>query len=114
MVGKRHLRTGEPFAAAAANAPVPSCPLCGRPIVPGPSADEHHLVPRSHGGKHAQLVHRICHRKIHATISENELARQFHTWDSLRAHPEIADFVAWVANKPAAYWDRTIKPRRRR
>jgi 5-methylcytosine-specific restriction endonuclease McrA len=113
MVGKRHLRTGEPFATAS-GAPAPACPLCGRPIVPGPTADEHHLVPRSQGGKDTHLVHRICHRKIHATFSEKELARRFHTWAALRAHPEIADFVAWVANKPPQYWDRTLKPRRRR
>src|SRR4051794_2967263 len=38
-------------------------------------------------------MHRICHRKIHATFSEKELAREFHTWQALREHPVIADFV---------------------
>ena len=42
MVAKRRLRGAEPFGAPPA--PPLVCPLCGRPIVPGPSADEHHLV----------------------------------------------------------------------
>lgn len=113
MVGKRHLRTGEPFVAPPSGEPE-FCPLCLRAIVPGPSADEHHLVPRSEGGRETERLHRICHRKIHATFSEKELAREFHSWGKLRAHPEIADFVAWVAKKPPEYWDRTARPRRRR
>ena len=67
MVAKRRLRGAEPFGTPPA--PPPVCPLCGRPIVPGPSADEHHLVPRSQGGRDKTLVHRVCHRKIHATFS---------------------------------------------
>lgn len=112
MVGKRHLRTGEPFAVAV-DAPA-VCPLCDRVIVPGPSADEHHLVPRSQGGKAKTLVHRICHRKIHATFSEKELARGFHTWQALREHPEIADFLTWVRKQPPEFYDRSVRPNRRR
>lgn len=113
MVGKRHLRSGEPFASAL-SLPPPPCPLCGRPIVRGPTADAHHLVPRSQGGRQTELVHRICHHKIHATFSEKELARQYHTWAALRAHPEIAGFVAWLGNKPPEFMDRNRKPKRRR
>ncbi|WP_119154804.1 HNH endonuclease signature motif containing protein [Caldimonas tepidiphila] len=113
MVARRAVRGAEPFGPAAKAGP-PVCPLCGRPIVPGPSADEHHLVPVSEGGRDKVLVHRICHRKIHATFSEKELAREFHTWEALRAHPEIAAFVRWVAGKPPEYYDRSVRPRRRR
>ena len=27
------------------------CPVCGRPLIEGPSVDRHHLVPRSQGGR---------------------------------------------------------------
>lgn len=81
---------------------------------PGPSVDEHHLVPRSRGGKAKSLVHRICHRKIHATLDERELAQSFSTWAALRAHPEIATFIRWLANKPATYYDNSRRPARRR
>ena len=89
------------------------CPLCGRPLVLGASVDEHHLVPRSQGGSVKEHVHRICHRKIHATFTEKELARGFHTWQALRAHPPIADFIAWVAGKPAEFYRRNATSRQK-
>ena len=73
MVSKRALRGTEPLGYVPP--PGPSfCPLCGRMLEPGPSVDDHHLVPRSQGGKTKTTIHRICHRKIHATLSERELA----------------------------------------
>ena len=90
------------------------CPLCGRALVPGASVDEHHLVPRSRGGSAKERVHRICHRKIHATFGEKELARDFHTWQALRSHPLIADFIAWVANKPAEFYRRNATSERKK
>lgn len=113
MVARRSLRGGGTFGPPAEQTP-PSCPLCGRIVLSGPSADQHHLVPRSEGGRSTELVHKICHRKIHATFSEKELARQFHTWEALRAHPEIADFVHWIARRPPDFDDRSRWPRRRR
>ena len=112
MVVKRRLRDLPAWSAPAA--PSGACPLCGRPLVPGPSVDEHHLVPRSQGGTAKERVHRICHRKIHATFGEKELARDFPTWQALREHPVIADFVAWVASKPPEFFRRNATSRRKR
>ena len=113
MVSKRALRGTEPLGYVAP--PGPSlCPLCGRALESGASVDEHHLVPRSHGGKIKTRMHRICHRKIHATLSERELALQFNTWEALQAQPEIATFVRWVANKPPAFYDNSRRSARRR
>lgn len=115
MVAKRRLRGSEPLPGVVGAEPVEVlCPLCGRAIVPGPSADEHHLVPKSQGGRDKQLVHRICHRKIHATLSERELARDYPTWEALQAHPEIAAFIRWLQGKPLTLNDRSARPRRRR
>ena len=113
MVSKRHLRGTEPLGYVKPLT-LPNCPLCGRAMVPGASVDEHHLLPKSCGGKTKELVHRICHRKIHATFSERELGKDFHTWAALRQHPEIATFVSWVASKPATFYDNSRKPARRR
>ena len=113
MVSKRALRGTEPLGYVAPPG-LPDCPLCHRPLEPGPSTDEHHLVPKSQGGKAKTLVHRICHRKIHATFSERELARDFNTWSALREHPEIAAFLRWVASKPATFYDNSRRPARRR
>lgn len=113
MVSKRALRGTEPLGYVAPKGPA-ICPLCHRPLEPGPSVDEHHLVPRSEGGKIKAVIHRICHRKIHATFSERELTQGFSTWQALQAHPEIAAFVKWVANKPPAFYDNSRRPARRR
>lgn len=89
--------------------PAADCPLCGRPLVPGPSVDEHHLVPKSRRGRDKFLVHRVCHTKIHATLSEKELADHYNTWEALRAQPEIAAFIAWVRKKPPEFMARNVK-----
>ena len=112
MVVKRSLRGQAAWSVPAALSE--ACPLCGRPLVPGVSVDEHHLVPRSEGGSAKERVHRICHRKIHATFDEKELARDFPTWQALREHPAIADFVVWVANKPPEFLRRNVTSRRKR
>lgn len=91
----------------------PICPLCGRTIPPS-QRDAHHLVPKSKGGRHTAYLHRICHRQIHALLTETELARQFNTVEALLAHPEIALFVAWVKNKPDDFMERTRKSQRLR
>jgi hypothetical protein len=112
MVGKRSLRGSEPLAFL----PIAlgNCPLCGRPLVAGKSIDEHHLLPKSQGGREKFLMHRICHRKIHATLSEKELAKNFTTWHALQAHEEIAAFIAWVQKKPPEYYDNSRKSAMRR
>jgi hypothetical protein len=91
----------------------PCCPLCGRPLIAGPSVNEHHLIPRSHGGRVVGGVHRVCHDKIHAVLSEKDLARDYATWEALRGHPEIARFIDWVRRKPPEFMDWNKAPRRR-
>jgi HNH endonuclease len=116
MVSRRALRGTQPLGHVPSAEPV-HCPLCSRLLVPGRSVDEHHLVPKSQGGKtlaNTALIHRICHRKIHATFSERELAKDFNTWPALQAHPEIAIFIEWLANKTATFYDNSRKPARRR
>ena len=87
------------------------CPLCERPI-PEAHKDAHHLVPKSKGGTHTEYLHRICHRQIHALLTETELARQYSTVEALLAHPEVARFVAWVRTKPDDFHERTRKSQR--
>ncbi len=90
-----------------------TCPLCGRELIDGPSVNEHHLVPRTYRGREAVPMHRICHRKIHAVLSEKELRDYWHTAERLRAHPELSRFVRWVARKPPEFMDRHRPPRHR-
>ena len=56
-------------------------------------------MPKSRGGRETVPVHPICHRTIHATLTNKELERSYATPEALRAHPEIAKFVVWVQKK---------------
>lgn len=81
------------------------CPLCDRPMVTGPSVNLHHLVPRRFKGREAVTVHRICHDKIHAVLSDKELRDGYSSIERLREHPEIAAFRRWVARRPPTFVD---------
>ena len=92
---------------------VPTCPLCLRPIPPGVPQSRHHLIPKLKGGKGGPtvLLHHICHKEIHATLSEAELARDYATPEALRAHPRLARFVDWVRKRPPHFLSRVPKAR---
>ena len=87
------------------------CPLCERPIPPN-QQDAHHLVPKSHGGVQTVVLHRICHRQIHALFSEVELAREFATVEELKRHYEMGRFIRWVKTKPDAFFEKSRKSQR--
>ena len=88
------------------------CPLCGRDMLDGPSVDRHHWVPRSEGGRLAEPMHTVCHRKLHAVFTERELAVVYNTAEAVRRHPDIRAFVAWVSRKPPEFVDWHRRPRR--
>ena len=93
----------------------PICPLCLRPIPPDVPQSLHHLVPKLKGGARGPVVlmHHICHREIHAALSEAELARSYATPESLRTHPRLAKFAEWAARRPPGFTSRVPGRRRR-
>lgn len=114
MVVKRHLRHKPEVygdSGTLQSEDTPYCPLCGRELPDDHTTDEHHLVPRSKGGREKFRLHRICHQKIHTTLTETELARHYNNWDALKSHPDIADFIRWVEKRPPGYIDRNRKTR---
>ena len=94
----------------------PICPLCDRPIPADVSQSQHHLIPKLKGGKGGPVVllHDICHREIHATLTEAELARDYKTVEALRAHPRLAGFIAWVRKRPPEFRSKVPGRRRKR
>ncbi|MCJ8139998.1 HNH endonuclease [Falsirhodobacter halotolerans] len=94
----------------------PICPLCGRPIPSDVPQSLHHLTPKLKGGAKGPtvLLHHICHKEIHAALSEADLARNFATIDALLTHPRIAAFVAWVRRRPPGFLSRIPGGTRRR
>jgi hypothetical protein len=86
------------------------CFLCGRPL--GRRVEWHHPVPKSRGGRDQVPIHPICHRIIHASLGNKELAGAYSSADALRAHPDIARFLAWIADKDPDFHAPTRRARR--
>ncbi|MCP1468982.1 hypothetical protein J3E64_000653 [Sphingobium sp. OAS761] len=74
------------------------CWLCERIL--GGRVERHHPLPRSRGGRDTVQVHPICHRTIHATLTNAQLAHGFADVAKIRAEPVIARFLSWIADKP--------------
>lgn len=72
--------------------------LCGRAL--GRRIEQHHLVPKSRGGRETASIYPICHRAIHAALPNAALERDYADAERLRAHPEIGRFLSWVSDKP--------------
>jgi len=87
------------------------CWLCDRPL--GRRIERHHPVPKSRGGRETVAVHPICHRTIHAHLTNAQLARMPANAHALRCEPNLARFLAWIDNKPADFYAPTLLSRRR-
>lgn len=94
--------------------PDPICPLCDRPIPPDVPQSVHHLIPKLKGGKGGPtvLLHHICHKEIHATLSEAELARLYNSVEALKRHPRLEKFFRWVSKRPMDFMSKVPKRRR--
>jgi hypothetical protein len=89
------------------------CPLCTR-LIPPAQQDKHHLIPKLKGGTETQVLHRICHRQLHALFTEPELAQKYNTVEALLTHPEVVKFVAWVRSKPPEFYESSKRSNARR
>ena len=92
------------------------CPICHRILLEG-TYDEHHLVPKTFKGKETIIIHRMCHTKLHATFSENEMYQFYHTVERIIEHPEIQKFIKWISKKAPGFYDKnedTTQRRRKR
>ena len=86
-----------------------TCWLCTRPL--GGRTEYHHSIPKSRGGRVTEPVHPICHRALHRTLTNKQLEAIGADVAKLRADPEIARFLAWIAGKPPDFHAPTHKRR---
>ncbi len=89
------------------------CLLCER-VIPNDQIEEHHLIPKSKGGKIKVPLHRICHSHIHAAFTDAQLAKNFSTISAILEYPTIQKFVSWVKTKPPGFDDEAEESGRRR
>lgn len=80
------------------------CPLCER-VIPDDQQVQHHLVPKSKGGKKTVCLHKICHDQIHSIFTDAQLAKKFSTIEAILEDPAVQTFVTWVKNKPPGFAD---------
>ncbi len=88
-----------------------TCALCHRAL--GTRIEWHHPVPKSEGGNRTVPLHPICHRVIHAHVSNHDLAAQYAHLDALRDREDMQRFLRWIANKPADFNAPTRRSRAR-
>jgi hypothetical protein len=90
--------------------------LCLRPIPAYVKQSLHHLIPKLKGGKGGPtvLLHHICHREIHASLTEAELARDYNTIEALRGHPRLEKFIRWVSKRPPGFMSKVPGGMRKR
>jgi hypothetical protein len=84
------------------------CPLCARPM---DDPTEHHLVPKSRGGKVTKSICRDCHKAIHAVFTNKELETIYNTVESLMAHEELAKMIRFIAKQKGRVRVRSAKRR---
>lgn len=77
---------------------------------------EHHLVPRSRGGKFGPKARLCltCHRQLHAMFSEATLARELNSIERLRADPGFAGYLKWARKQKGAAGFRVRRANERR
>src|SRR3954449_4122971 len=79
-----------------------TCSLCER-VVPASLITLHHLTPKEKGGKaeHRTPLCRPCHKQLHATYSNTDLARLYPSLDALRSAAELQPFLKWIRKQKA-------------
>lgn len=87
------------------------CPLCERPNY---FPSDHHMVPRSRGGKATSTICADCHRAIHATFSNKELELEYHTPEALLAHPQFRGTVVFLRKQDPRRRNKTVRTNRRK
>ena len=98
---KQGLREAQERTARAAEHEQLVCALCSRQL--GACVEWHHAVPKSEGGKQTVPVHPICHRAIHAHVSNHELAARYADLEVLRKREDMQRFLQWIAKKPVDF-----------
>ena len=84
-----------------------TCELCQRKVPPR-LITQHHLKPKQKGGRardRTQLC-KPCHKQVHATFGNTDLARVYDSVESLRAAPLLKPFLLWIRKQSP---DRNVK-----
>ena len=87
------------------------CPLCGRPNY---FPSDHHLVPKSRGGKVTKTICSDCHNAIHKFWTNKELEKTYNTPEIILADARFVKFVAWLRKQDPTRRNRSVASREKR
>lgn len=73
-----------------------NCPLCRRDDC---ILTDHHLVPKSLGGRETSSICRDCHRAIHAYYSNKELAIRFGSIANLKKDKKLSGAFGFIGKR---------------
>jgi hypothetical protein len=70
----------------------------------------HHLLPKQKGGKADDRVPlcRPCHKQIHATFGNGQLATTYANLELLRQAPQLQPFLKWIRKQKPGRNFRTV------
>ena len=81
------------------------CPLCERPNY---YPSNHHMVPKSRGGRYTRTICCDCHKAIHAHFSNKELERKYFTAEALLSDLEFLKTVEFLRKQDPRRRMRTV------
>jgi hypothetical protein len=87
-------------------APPLVCPICERPNY---FPSDHHMVPKSRGGKTTETICEDCHKSIHAFFTNKELEETYHTPEALLTNELFAKHIKWLSKQDPGGKSKTKK-----
>ena len=73
------------------------CVLCEREV---PELTDHHVVPKSRGGKELVSICKDCHRQLHALYDNKMLEEVLNTVEAILAEEKFKKYAKWVKRRP--------------
>jgi 5-methylcytosine-specific restriction protein A len=61
---------------------------------------DHHLVPRSRGGRDTETICTDCHRQIHALWDNKVLEHELNTVEDILSQQAFQRFLRWIKKQP--------------
>lgn len=69
------------------------CPVCTRPNY---YPSDHHMVPKSRGGRTTKTICRDCHKAVHSLFTNKQLEKTYHTVEALMTDERFAKMVVFL------------------
>jgi len=73
------------------------CPLCQRKVL---ILTDHHVIPKSRGGKKLIGICADCHKQVHALFDNKTLEEELNTADALLSNEQFSKYISWISKRP--------------